>query len=73
MLPTLAVSVLPVPVCFEKLAVPIGKGFALLLEVAKPGPGIYSSGFSCVEPYGSLINRHCLTKGEGNALNGREN
>jgi hypothetical protein len=36
MLPTLAVSILPVPVSIEKLAVPIGKGFALLLEVAKP-------------------------------------
>jgi hypothetical protein len=36
MLPTLAVSVLPVPVGIEKLAMPIGKGFALLLEVAKP-------------------------------------
>ncbi|EAW1824843.1 hypothetical protein AH448_15240 [Salmonella enterica subsp. diarizonae] len=23
-----------------------------------------------MEPHGSLINRHCLTKGEGNALNG---
>ena len=36
MLPTLAISILPVTVGIEKLAMPIGKGFTLLFEVAKP-------------------------------------
>ncbi len=47
MLPTLAISILPVTVGIEKLAMPIGKGFTLLFEVAKPVQGIYSSVFSC--------------------------
>ncbi len=46
MLPTLAISILPVTVGIEKLAMPIGKGFTLLFEVAKP-VRIYSSVFSC--------------------------
>jgi hypothetical protein len=36
MLPALAVTVFPVPVGLQNLAVPIGKSFALLFEVAKP-------------------------------------
>ncbi len=47
MLPTLAISILPVTVGIEKLAMPIGKGFTLLFEVAKPVQLIYSSVFSC--------------------------
>ncbi len=46
MLPTLAISILPVTVGIEKLAMPIGKGFTLLFEVAKPVRN-YSSVFSC--------------------------
>ena len=36
MLPALAVTVFPVPVGIQNLAVPIGKSLALLFEVAKP-------------------------------------
>ncbi len=46
MLPTLAISILPVTVGIEKLAMPIGKGFTLLFEVAKPVQNLLI-GFSC--------------------------
>lgn len=58
MLPTLAISILPVTVGIEKLAMPIGKGFTLLFEVAKP-VGNLLIGFLLWEPVGPLINRHC--------------
>ena len=54
MLPTLAISILPVTVGIEKLAMPIGKGFTLLFEVAN-----LLIGFLLWEPVGPLINRHC--------------
>ncbi len=57
MLPTLAISILPVTVGIEKLAMPIGKGFTLLFEVAKPVELLI--GFLLREPVGPLINRHC--------------
>lgn len=57
MLPTLAISILPVTVGIEKLAMPIGKGFTLLFEVAKPVDLLI--GFLLWEPVGPLINRHC--------------
>lgn len=50
MLPALTVTVFPVPVGIQNLAVPIGKSFTLLFEVAKPVQKICSSGISCVEP-----------------------
>lgn len=58
MLPTLAISILPVTVGIEKLAMPIGKGFTLLFEVAKPSRNLLI-GFLLWEPVGPLINRHC--------------
>ena len=71
MLPALAVTVLPVPVGIQNLAVPIGKRFALLLEVAKPVQKLAHR----VSPVWSLwlSKSTLLICSEGNALKEREN
>ncbi len=73
MLPTLAVSILPIPVGFKKLAVPIGKGFTLLFEVAKPVQKFTHRVSPDMEPDGSLINRHCWICSENSAMPEEEN
>ena len=71
MLPALTVTVLPVPVGIQNLAVPIGKSFTLLFEVRETGPKICSSGISCVELW--LSKSTLLICSEGNALKEEEN
>ncbi|MNB95511.1 hypothetical protein D3C75_426860 [compost metagenome] len=66
MLPTLTVTIFPVPVGLQKLTVPIGKCFTLLLEVAKPVQKFTHR----ISPVWSLwlSKSTLLICGEGNAL-----
>ncbi|AHM78972.1 hypothetical protein TUM17574_12850 [Klebsiella pneumoniae] len=52
---------------------PIGKGFTLLFEVAKPVQEFTHRVSPDMEPDGSLINRHCWICSEGNAMKEGEN
>ncbi len=62
---------LPSPVGIQNLAVPIGKSFTLLFEVAKPVQNLLI-GYLLCGACGSL-NRHLLICSEGNALKEGEN
>ncbi|CCJ84870.1 hypothetical protein BN133_1247 [Cronobacter dublinensis 582] len=61
MLPALTVTLFPVPVRFQQLSMPIGKGFAFLFEIAEPVQEFTHRGCS---PVWSLLalwsNRHWL-------------